>query len=109
MNKMGNYDYLIPANSKKSMLILGMFNMNDLFILGTGLTITVILLFVMKTNSLQNAVMILIPFLTSVTLVLPLPNEHNVRTFIKNVYDYFMNQKEYRWKGWCIKDGEESK
>ena len=106
---MGNYDYLIPANSKKSMLILGMFNMNDLFILGTGLTITVILLFVMKTNSLQNAVMILIPFLTSVTLVLPLPNEHNVRTFIKNVYDYFANQKEYRWKGWCIKDGEESK
>lgn len=106
---MGNYDYLIPANSKKSMLILGMFNMNDLFILGTGLTITVILLFVMKTNSLQNAVMILIPFLTSVTLVLPLPNEHNVRTFIKNVYDYFVNQKEYRWKGWCIKDGEESK
>lgn len=106
---MGNYDYLIPANSKKSMLILGMFNMNDLFILGTGLTITVILLFVMKTNSLQNAVMILIPFLTSVTLVLPLPNEHNVRTFIKNVYDYLMNQKEYRWKGWCIKDGEESK
>ena len=106
---MGNYDYLIPANSKKSMLILGMFNMNDLFILGTGLTITVILLFVMKTNSLQNAVMILIPFLTSVTLVLPLPNEHNVRTFIKNVYDYFVNQKDYRWKGWCIKDGEESK
>ena len=106
---MGNYDYLIPANSKKSMLFLGMFNMNDLFILGTGLTITVILLFVMKTNSLQNAVMILIPFLTSVTLVLPLPNEHNVRTFIKNVYDYFVNQKEYRWKGWCIKDGEESK
>ena len=106
---MGNYDYLIPANSKKSMLILGMFNMNDLFILGTGLTITVILLFVMRTNSLQNAVMILIPFLTSVTLVLPLPNEHNVRTFIKNVYDYFVNQKEYRWKGWCIKDGEESK
>ena len=106
---MGNYDYLIPANSKKSMLILGMFNMNDLFILGTGLTITVILLFVMKTNSLQNAVTILIPFLTSVTLVLPLPNEHNVRTFIKNVYDYFVNQKEYRWKGWCIKDGEESK
>lgn len=106
---MGNYDYLIPANSKKSMLILGMFNMNDLFILGTGLTITVILLFVMKTNSLQNAVVILIPFLTSVTLVLPLPNEHNVRTFIKNVYDYVVNQKEYRWKGWCIKDGEESK
>ena len=106
---MGNYDYLIPANSKKSMLILGMFNMNDLFILGTGLIITVILLFVIKTNSLQSAVMILIPFLTSATLVLPLPNEHNVRTFLKNVYDYVMNQKEYRWKGWCIKDGEESK
>lgn len=106
---MGNYDYLIPANSKKSMLILGMFNMNDLFILGTGLTITVILLFVMKTNSLQSAVIILIPLLTSATLVLPLPNEHNVRTFVKNVYDYFANQKEYRWKGWCIKDGEESK
>ena len=40
---MGNNDYLIPANSKKSMLILGMFDSTDLIIAGTGFIITLIL------------------------------------------------------------------
>ena len=48
---MGNNDYLIPANSKKSMLILGMFDSTDLIIAGTGFTITLILLFVIIINN----------------------------------------------------------
>ena len=39
---MGNNDYLIPANSKRSMLILGMFNSTDVLLVGTGFTITLI-------------------------------------------------------------------
>ena len=46
---MGNNQYMIPANSKNSMLILGMFNATDLIICGTGMTITLILLFIIKT------------------------------------------------------------
>ena len=41
---MGNNQYLIPANSKNSMLILGLFNTVDLIICGTGMTLTIILL-----------------------------------------------------------------
>lgn len=105
---MGN-EYLIPANSKNSMLILGMFNTTDLIIEGTGLTITLIMLFIVKAQTLTAVLIILLPLLTTTFLVIPLPNQHNVRTFIINVYEYFMNQREYRWKGWCLPHGEESK
>ena len=106
---MGNNEYLIPANSKNSMLILGLFNTVDLIIGGTGLTITLILLLIVKAETLQGALFILAPLLVSVFLIIPLPNQHNVRTFIKNVWDYFTEQKEYHWKGWCIRDGEDTK
>ena len=106
---MGNNQYMIPANSKHSMLILGMFNATDLIICGTGMTITLILLFIIKTGSLTQSIIILLPLLISVFLVIPLPNEHNIRTFIKNVWKYFIEQNEYHWKGWCIKDEENTK
>lgn len=105
---MGN-EYLIPANSKNSMLILGMFNTTDLIIEGTGLTITLILMFIIKAQTLSSILIILLPLMVTTFLVVPLPNQHNVRTFIMNVYEYFMNQREYRWKGWCLPHGEESK
>lgn len=106
---MGNNEYLIPANSKRSMLIVGLFNQMDLTILGIGLVLTVILLFTVSTSSFLGIIFILAPLLVCALLVTPLPNVHNVRTFIINVYDYFMNQSEYHWKGWCIKDGEDAK
>lgn len=105
---MGN-EYLIPANSKNSMLILGMFNTTDLIIEGTGLAITTIMLFVIQAETFAAVFTILAPLLTTTFLVVPLPNQHNVRTFIKNVYEFFMNQRSYCWKGWCISHGEESK
>ena len=99
---MGNNDYLIPANSKRSMLILGMFNSTDLIIVGTGFTITLILLFAVSTSTLLGIVSIIMPMLFCAFLVIPLPNQHNV-------YNYFTGQKEYRWKGWCIRNGEDTK
>ncbi len=101
-----NNGYLIPANSKKSMLILGFFNPTDLIIFGTGLLITFVLLFVLNANSLKQAAFIIAPALVAAFLVIPIPNQHNVRTFIKNIYMYFTNRRRYYWRGWCIKYGE---
>lgn len=106
---MGNQEYLIPANSKKSMLIIGMFTVNDLIILITGCVLTGILLFVGNTSSLLGIFVVLLPLLSCALMVMPVPNQHNFRTFIKNVYEYFTKTRVYYWKGWCIDHGEESK
>ena len=105
---MGNENgYLIPANSKKSMLILGFFNKTDLVIFGTGCLITFLLLFVLDTGVIKQALFILVPVTISVFLVLPVPNHHNVRTLIGNIYGYFTRRRSYYWRGWCMKRGEE--
>ena len=103
---MGNEQYLIPANSKKSMLILGFFNPTDLIIFGTGIVITFIFLLSINIVSVGSAAVVLAPALISILLVAPLPHHHNVRTFIKNVYTYFTNRRTYFWRGWCMNRGE---
>lgn len=107
---MGNEQgYLIPANSKKSMLILGFFNPTDLVIFITGCVITFFLLMVLDASNLKQAVLILTPALIGAFLVLPIPNHHNVRTFIINIYTYYSNRKIYYWRGWCINYGKEQR
>ena len=103
---MGENGYLIPANSKKSMLILGFFNPTDLIIFGTGCVITFIFLLTIKTNTLKEALFIISPGLIGSFLVLPVPNHHNIRTFILNIYQYFSNRRSYYWRGWCMNRGE---
>ena len=49
---MGNY--LIPANSKKSMLILGVFNYIDLIIFAIGVTVTLALLFIIRSSYISS-------------------------------------------------------
>ena len=51
-------EYLIPANSKKSMLILGMFNKGDLIIFGAGLGATILMMLTMSANSLKQILFI---------------------------------------------------
>ena len=85
-NKVGNNNYLIPANSKKSMLILGLFNTTDLVIFATGIIVSFVLMLSIQTNDIKTALLILTPALVCTFLIVPLPNQHNVRTFIKNVY-----------------------
>ena len=98
-----NNNYLIPANSKKSMLILGLFHTTDLIIFGSGVVATLILMFTnMQNTSLVAAIIVLAPALICSFLVIPLPNQHNVRTFIKNIYTYYSNRRTYYWKGWCM-------
>ena len=45
--------------------------------------------------------MIIAPALIGAFLVLPVPNQHNIRTFIGNIYTYFTNRRSYYWRGWC--------
>ena len=99
-------NYLIPANSKKSQLILGFFNAVDLILFGSGVGITLILLLTIQSTDVVVMMLILAPALITGFLVMPVPNYHNVLQFIVNVYTYLSNRKRYYWKGWCY-DGEE--
>lgn len=104
-----NNNYLIPANSKKSMLYLSLFNKVDLIIFGSGIVATLILIMLnISTTSMKEIILILAPVLVCSFLVIPLPNVHNVRTFIKNVYMYFTNRRTYYWKGWSMGYGKDN-
>ena len=97
---MGNY--LIPANSKKSMLILGFFTGIDLIIFGIGVTFTLIMLVVIKTTQIQYMILILLPALISAFLVMPVPNYHNMLQLLTNIFTFFASRRRYYWKGWCV-------
>ena len=101
-----NDQFLIPANSKKSMLIFSFFNVTDLIIFGSGCLLTFILLLTINENTLKTSIIILIHILVTGVLVLPVPNHHNVRTLIYNIYTYFAKRRTYFWKGWCVRNGK---
>ena len=99
-------NYLIPANSKKSELILGLFTTMDAILFGSGVSLTVLLLIIVKTGSLGLMITILLPALITGFLVFPVPNYHNILQLIINIYTfYFVRQRIYKWRGWCYKDG----
>ena len=97
-------NYLIPANSKGSMLILGLFTPLDLILFGSGLAITILLLLIVQPNNLLKAIIDLLPGVTTGFLVIPIPNYHNVRVFIMEVYRFYTSREKFIWKGWCVKD-----
>ncbi len=102
--------YLIPANSKRSMLILSLFAPIDLVIAGVGGFITVILLMIINIETTTDILIVLTPVLISSAMVIPVPNHRNVWQLTANVLYYFTNQRKYRWRGWCMlrgKEGEE--
>ena len=101
--------YLIPANTKKSMLIFGVFNTVDLIIFGSGIGITLMLMMFMPVEKFAAAVVAISPALITGLLVFPIPNYHNVRTVIKNVWIFYTTRQKYIWKGWCFESGETNK
>ncbi len=96
--------YLIPANSKKSMMIFGMFYPFDLILFGTGLAITLILLMVLPLSSLIVSLLAISPGLITGLLVFPLPNYHNTLTVLIDLWEFFTTRQKYVWKGWCVMD-----
>ena len=97
-------NFLIPANSKKSMLIFGVFDIFDLIIFGAGIGISVLMLLLISPSSLWTAVLDITPAVVCGFLVLPIPNYHNARTLIMEVYLFYTRRQKFIWKGWCIKD-----
>ncbi len=100
-------NYLIPANTKKSKLILGFFTPIDLIIFGSGCTLTILMLVIFQGMNFTTALIVLLPALISGFLVIPVPNYHNVLQLITNIVTFLLGRKRYYWKGWCIPRGEE--
>lgn len=102
----GNNQFLIPANSKKSQLILSFFTPFDLVIFLTGVGISVLLLVLIKSNNLGVMLGLASPAILAAFLVAPVPNYHNVMTLLGNIYKYLTGRKKYYWRGWCVGNGE---
>lgn len=98
-------DYLIPANTKKGQLILGMFRPVDLILFGSGILITLVLLLTIQMTSTLVTVIILLPALVTGFLVVPVPYYHNMLIIILELIEFFQNQRRYEWKGWCVSLG----
>ena len=101
--------YLIPANTKKGQLILGIFKPFDLLLFGTGIGITLLFLLIIPMTSTAVTIIILLPALITGFLVVPVPNYHNMLNVISELIEFFTNQRSYKWKGWCIGIGNKRK
>lgn len=101
--------YLIPANSKKSMLIFNVFNTVDLVLFGTGVAISFLLLMFLPVDQFWVAILAISPGLITGFLVMPIPNYHNVRTVLKEAWEFYTTRQKYIWKGWCFDSGEDRK
>ena len=95
-------NYLIPANTKKGKLILGLFRPIDLILFSTGILITLIFLLAIPLTSTLVTILILLPALITGFLVVPVPYYHNMLIVISELLEFFKNQRRYEWKGWCI-------
>jgi len=100
--------FLIPANSKKSLKIFGLFNPFDLILLGSGIVLTFILIAVLPMQEIIWSVIALSPVAITAFLVFPVPNYHNVLTFIMSAWEFFTTRRSFIWKGWCVLDEEET-
>lgn len=101
---MGDYTYLVPANSKKQLLIFGFMTPTDLIIAGVGLMTTVMLIFIFSATELGGVILIVLPTLIAGLLVFPVASYHNVRVFLSEIWKFhFVNRKKYIWRGWCYR------
>lgn len=98
-------NYLIPANTKKGMLILGIFRTVDLIMFGIGCCITLLLLAFMPMSDTITVVLVLSPALITGFLVVPIPYYHNLLTVLGELYEFLTTRQKFYWKGWCCRDG----
>lgn len=95
---------LVPANTKRSMLILSMLRPIDAMILGIGISISVILLILFSNGGTLITLVSCIPMAISLILVMPIPNYHNTLVALQSIYRFYNERRNYIWKGWCIYD-----
>lgn len=100
--------YLIPANTKRSMLIFGLFTSVDLIIIGVGVALSGLLFLIISAETLKDMFVILTPAIIVAFMVMPVPNHRNIWNLTANIYYYLSRRRTYFWKGWCITNGEET-
>lgn len=103
-----NNGFLIPANSKKSLLIFGLFTTFDLIMFSTGVAVTLLLLLILPVEQLTVAIIAILPGAITGFLVMPVPNYHNIMTIIKSTFEFYTTRQRYVWKGWCFSNDEEN-
>lgn len=96
--------YLVPANTKKALLIMGMFRPVDVIIFGVGIGVSVIGLLIFSDISTVITLICCIPMLISLILVMPIPNYHNTLVALQSILRFYNERRRYIWKGWCIYD-----
>ena len=97
-------EYLIPANTKKSLLIFNLLRPIDAIILGVGVAISVILLLIVGSDSIWILLLACLPMIISLILILPIPNYHNTLVGIQSILNFYNERRNYVWKGWCACD-----
>ena len=98
-----NNQFLIPANTKRGKYILSIFRPVDLAIFLTGLAITFAALIIMSNMKISGwpIVLAVFPGLICTGLVVPMPNYHNIMVCIGEIINYYTNNRNYKWRGWC--------
>lgn len=99
--------YLIPANSKRGLLIFNAFTSFDLTIFGIGFFITIMAILIFPPQILLHTIIELLPALVTGFLVMPVPNYHNVLVVLTELIQYLTERQRYIWKGWHFYDGME--
>ena len=94
--------YLVPANSKKGTLILNMFRPIDLIMFGVGAGVSLLLLMIMPSDKTVGILVSCLPVGITGLLVVPIPNYHNVLCAIQSIFKFFLERRNYVWKGWCF-------
>jgi len=96
--------YLVPANTKKSLLIFNMLRPIDAIILGIGIAISVILLIIIGSDNTWILLLACLPMIISLLLVLPIPNYHNTLVGIQSILKFYNGRRNYIWRGWCLQN-----
>lgn len=96
--------FLIPANTKKGSLILGIFRPFDLILFLSGVFITILMLMLVPLSSTTVTIVVLAPAILCSFLIMPVPYYHNVLNVIVEFYEFITSRQKYIWKGWCMKD-----
>ena len=96
--------FLIPANSKKSLLLFGIFNTFDLILFGSGVGFSLLMILILPLENFTLSMIAMSPALVTGFLVFPVPNYHNVLTVILSMITFFTQNQKFIWKGWCVLD-----
>lgn len=102
-------NYLIPANTKKGQLLLGIFRPIDLIIFAVGVSITLLFITILPLSSTLVTIIVLLPALVTGFLVVPIPYYHNMLIVISELIEFYTTQRNYKWKGWCVNNEKRKK